>query len=79
MKLLKEIYCRKCRRFLGKEDIKEGRVELKCPNCKIWNVVEGREIKEDDVLTILVWHDSNENSLDFMGGAGSYLEVHKIN
>jgi len=48
MKLLKEIYCRKCRRFLGKEDIKEGRVELKCPNCKIWNVVEGREIKEDD-------------------------------
>ena len=36
---LKEIRCSKCRRFLGKQDIKEGEVQLKCPNCKAWIII----------------------------------------
>jgi len=47
MSRLKNIYCCRCGRFLGLEDIKEGRIELKCPKCKQWTIVEGRRVKED--------------------------------
>lgn len=30
---LKNVYCANCRRFLAKEDIRKGKVEIKCPNC----------------------------------------------
>lgn len=30
---LKNVYCAMCRRFLAKEDIRKGKVEIKCPNC----------------------------------------------
>ncbi len=33
MSQLKNIYCVNCRRFLGKEDIRRGKVLFKCPNC----------------------------------------------
>jgi len=28
-----------CGRFLGKESIKDGRIELMCPICKTWVIV----------------------------------------
>jgi phage FluMu protein Com len=37
---MNEIRCCKCRRFLGKEQIKGGEIQLLCPSCKTWNVVK---------------------------------------
>lgn len=37
------------------------------------------ELEEEDILTMYVWQNSNEANLEFLGGAGSYMEIHKIN
>lgn len=38
---LNPVYCSKCRRFLGYENIKKGYVIIYCKNCKSWNVSVG--------------------------------------
>lgn len=44
---LRPLRCTRCGRFLGLEDIRLGRIHLKCPNCKAWVVLLG----EDEDLT----------------------------
>ena len=41
----KRLTCPNCGRFFGFEDIKRGKVELLCPNCKKWLIIIAREEK----------------------------------
>lgn len=36
---LKKIYCPVCNRFIGKENLEKGRIEIICRNCKNWIVL----------------------------------------
>lgn len=44
---LRQIRCSCCGRFLGKGNIVEGEVYLKCRNCKEWTVVLGGEAEKN--------------------------------
>ncbi len=43
---IKTMYCAQCGRFLGKEDIRDGLVQIKCPHCKNWNAFVARRGEE---------------------------------
>jgi phage FluMu protein Com len=47
---IKRLNCAHCGRFLGREDLREGKVELYCPSCKHWTIIIAR--KEDTVNNI---------------------------
>lgn len=35
-----EMHCSSCGRFLGKQAIVWGTIQIKCPNCKEWTTIE---------------------------------------
>ena len=40
---LRPLRCTHCGRFLGLENVRLGRIHLKCPNCKGWVILVGEE------------------------------------
>lgn len=47
---LKLVHCQRCGRFLGKEDLKLGTIEIPCPKCKATTILTATPKKLDKNL-----------------------------
>ena len=46
--MIYEHRCKQCNALLFKEHIKEGLVEIKCPKCNTYSIIDREKVKDND-------------------------------